>query len=475
MGLLDGKRILVTGVLTDASLAFGVAEMALAEGAEIVLTGAGRALRLTERTARKLDGDVEVLELDVTQPAHVTAVRDHLAQRWGTVDGALHAIGFMPEVGLGEDFMAAQWADIAVGFDISAYSLKTIADVVAPLMPDGGSIVGLDFDATVAWPAYNWMGVAKAALESASRYLARALGPQDIRVNLVAAGPIRTMAAKSIPGFGEFEDAWDGRAPLGLGRQRLVGGRQGLHRVAVGLVPRHHRRDGPRRRRLPRHRRLNRRSRGGGGTPERSVRCRLPPVGGTRVTPRRRSVSSRMSPTIDSSTSSRVIIPTRPTTGSRTAATWICARRIAKSTSRSARSGDTTSIRRIIVRSTGASSSRGSSMVSRSLACTNPTIVSSATSGIRECPLDADSAASVATEARAVGGHGLIPRDHHRRRVAGPEVERPCAAADAGRRRSDPRRARPRPAPPARARCGRCRARRPGGCRRVAGSATRDR
>lgn len=215
MGLLDGKRILITGVLTDASLAFGVAEMALAEGAEIVLTGAGRALRLTERTARKLDGEVEVLELDVTQPAHVAAVREHLAQQWGTVDGALHAIGFMPEIGLGEDFMAAQWADISVGFDISAYSLKTVADVVAPLMPDGGSIVGLDFDATVAWPAYNWMGVAKAALESASRYLARALGPQDIRVNLVAAGPIRTMAAKSIPGFAAFEDAWDGRAPLG--------------------------------------------------------------------------------------------------------------------------------------------------------------------------------------------------------------------------------------------------------------------
>ena len=215
MGLLDDKRILITGVLTDASLAYGVAQMALDEGAEIVLTGAGRALRLTERTARKLSSEVEVLELDVTQPDHVTAVRDHLASTWGRVDGALHAIGFMPEVGLGENFMEATWDEISVGFDISAYSLKTVADVVAPLMTDGGSIVGLDFDATVAWPAYNWMGVAKAALESASRYLARALGDQGIRVNLVAAGPIRTMAAKSIPGFKEFEDAWDGRSPLG--------------------------------------------------------------------------------------------------------------------------------------------------------------------------------------------------------------------------------------------------------------------
>lgn len=215
MGLLDGKRILITGVLTDASLAYGVAQMAIDEGAEVILTGAGRGLRLTQRTARKLSAEVEVLELDVTDPEQVVAVRESLQQSWGRVDGALHAIGFMPEVGLGEDFMEAQWDDISIGFNISAYSLKTLADVVAPLMTEGGSIVGLDFDATVAWPAYNWMGVAKAALESASRYLARALGPDDIRVNLVAAGPIRTMAAKSIPGFKEFEDAWDGRSPLG--------------------------------------------------------------------------------------------------------------------------------------------------------------------------------------------------------------------------------------------------------------------
>lgn len=215
MGLLDGKHILITGVLTDASLAFGVAQLALDEGAEIVLTGAGRGIRLTQRTARKLSADVEVLELDVTNSDHVSAVRDQLRESWGHVDGALHAIGFMPEAGLGEDFMAARWDEIEIGFNISAFSLKTVAEVVAPLMPNGGSIVGLDFDATVAWPAYNWMGVAKAALESASRYLARALGPDGIRVNLVAAGPVRTLAAKSIPGFKVFEDAWDGRAPLG--------------------------------------------------------------------------------------------------------------------------------------------------------------------------------------------------------------------------------------------------------------------
>ena len=215
MGILDGKRLLITGVLTDASLAFAVARLAQDEGAEIVLTGAGRGMRLTERTARKLPREAEVREFDVTSAEQADNLREHLSSTWGRVDGALHAIGFAPEICLGEDFMAAEWSDVAVAMEISAYSLKTVAEVVAPLMTDGGSIVGLDFDARFAWPAYNWMGVAKAALESASRYLARSLGGDGIRVNLVAAGPIRTLAAKSIPGFEAFEDAWGTRAPLG--------------------------------------------------------------------------------------------------------------------------------------------------------------------------------------------------------------------------------------------------------------------
>ena len=215
MGILDGKRLLITGVLTDASLAFSVARLAQEEGAEIMLTGAGRGMRLTERTARKLPREAEVREFDVTSAEQADNLRDHLSSTWGRVDGALHAIGFAPEICLGEDFMAAEWPDVAVAMEISAYSLKTVAEVVAPLMSNGGSIVGLDFDARFAWPAYNWMGVAKAALESTSRYLARALGPDGVRVNMVAAGPIRTMAAKSIPGFSEFEDAWSNRAPLG--------------------------------------------------------------------------------------------------------------------------------------------------------------------------------------------------------------------------------------------------------------------
>ena len=215
MGILDGKQLLITGVLTDASIAFAVARLAQEEGAELILTGAGRGLSLTRRTARKLPVEPEVLEFDVTSAEQAGALREHLSTHWGSVDGALHAIGFAPEICLGEDFMAPDWDDVAVAMQISAYSLKTLAEVVAPLMGQGGSIVGLDFDARYAWPAYNWMGVAKAALESASRYLARTLGPDAIRVNLVAAGPIRTMAATSIPGFSEFEDAWEGRSPLG--------------------------------------------------------------------------------------------------------------------------------------------------------------------------------------------------------------------------------------------------------------------
>ncbi len=221
MALLEGKRIVITGVLTEASLAFGVAELALAEGAEIVLTGAGRGMRLTQRSARKLGDDISVVEFDVTEPSHADTLRNYLQDHWGGVDGALHAIGFAPEICLGGTFMDATWEDVKVALEVSTYSLKMLADAVAPLMGEagtgvaGGSIVGLDFDASRAFPAYDWMGVAKAGLESTCRYLARYLGPQGIRVNLVSAGPIKTMAARSIPGFSDFEDAWTQRAPLG--------------------------------------------------------------------------------------------------------------------------------------------------------------------------------------------------------------------------------------------------------------------
>ena len=215
MGILDGKNIVITGVLTDTSLAFGVAQLAQHEGANIVLTGAGRGLSITQRTARKLEKPAPVVEFDVTVDAHTQSARDEVKQHLGVVDGVLHSIGFAPAACLGDDFMAASWADVAVAMQISAYSLKTLAESFTPLMTNGGSIVGLDFDNTVAWPAYNWMGVAKSALESTNRYLAKALGAKQIRCNLIAAGPIRTMAAKSIPTFGSFEDVWGERAPLG--------------------------------------------------------------------------------------------------------------------------------------------------------------------------------------------------------------------------------------------------------------------
>lgn len=213
--LLEGKRLLVTGVLTDASIAYSIAELAQHEGAEIVLTGVGKAMRLTQRVARRLPVEPEVLEMDVNDPAQIEAVRADLQRRWGAVDGVLHAIGFAPADCLGGDFLETPWDSVAVAVQTSAYSLAALAKGMAPILADGASVLALDFDATVAWPAYDWMGVAKAALESVMRYTARELGPRGIRVNCLCAGPIRTMAAKSIPGFKKFEDVWGERAPLG--------------------------------------------------------------------------------------------------------------------------------------------------------------------------------------------------------------------------------------------------------------------
>ena len=211
--LLADKRILVTGVLNDASMAFHVARRAQAEGAEVVLTSFGRAMSLTRRAARRLPSEPTIVELDITDAAHLDALA---AQVGGHLDGVLHAIGFAPESCLGGGFLTAPWDDVAVALQVSAYSLKALAVACRPMMASGGSIVGLDFDnSRVAWPVYDWMGVAKAAFESTARYLARDLGAEGIRVNLVAAGPIRTIAARSIPGFERFEDAWNERAPLG--------------------------------------------------------------------------------------------------------------------------------------------------------------------------------------------------------------------------------------------------------------------
>lgn len=214
MGLLDGKRILVTGVLTDQSIAFEVARIAQQQGATVVLTSFGRTMGLTKRSSGRLPEPTQIVELDVTNADDLAALADRVREHVDGLDGVLHSVGFAPEAALGGNFLHTEWADVATAIHVSAYSLKALAMAARPLMGAGGSIVGLDFDATVAWPKYDWMGVAKAAFESTSRYLARDLGPDGIRVNLVAAGPLRTMAAKSIPGFDDFKAVWDERAPL---------------------------------------------------------------------------------------------------------------------------------------------------------------------------------------------------------------------------------------------------------------------
>ncbi len=215
--LLDGKRLVITGVLTDGSIAWHTARIAQEQGAELVLTGFGRGLRLTERSAQRLPDPPDVLELDINDASHVAALQAELTSRWGAVDGALHAIAFAPEDALGGNFLNTPPESAGTAFLTSAFSYKTLAVALRPLMKQagGGALVTLDFDNSQAWPAYDWMGVAKAALQAVTRYLARDLGEDGIRVNAVSAGPLSTVAAKGIPGFSQFDDVWRNRAPLG--------------------------------------------------------------------------------------------------------------------------------------------------------------------------------------------------------------------------------------------------------------------
>jgi enoyl ACP reductase len=213
--ILAGKRLLITGVITKDSIAFHAAEQAQREGASVVLTSFGRVRRLTERAAQRLPEPVDVLELDVNRPEDLEAVAGDLRDRWGALDGVLHAVAFAPEDAIGGNFLTAPAESALEAFRTSAFSLKALAAGLAPLMESGGSVVALDFDASVAWPIYDWMGVAKAALESVSRYLARDLGPTGIRVNLIAAGPLGTVAARGIPGFEQLAGLWPRQAPLG--------------------------------------------------------------------------------------------------------------------------------------------------------------------------------------------------------------------------------------------------------------------
>jgi len=214
--LLQDKRVLVTGVLTPKSIAFAIARAAQAAGAQVVLTSFGRAASLTRRSAQRLQPSPDVLEMDVTNPEQVHAAAERVRERLGGVDGVVHAVGFAPEDCLGGGFLRAPWSSVSPAFEVSSYSLRTLAAEFMPLMPEtGGALVTLTFDAEVAWPLYDWMGPAKAALESIVRYLARALGPRHVRVNALAAGPLETVAARSIPGFASLRDLWGAQAPLG--------------------------------------------------------------------------------------------------------------------------------------------------------------------------------------------------------------------------------------------------------------------
>ena len=214
-GLLDGRRLLVTGVLTDRSIAFAVARVAQEQGATVVLTGFGRGLSLTRRVAARLPVAPPVLELDVADPEQLASLSGRLREHVDGLDGVLHAVGFAPEGALGSGVLGTSWGDVATALQVSTWSYPALAHACLPLLGRGSSVVGLDFDASVAWPGYDWMGVAKAGLESANRYLARDLGPHGVRANLVAAGPLRTVAARSVPGFSTYQDVWGERAPLG--------------------------------------------------------------------------------------------------------------------------------------------------------------------------------------------------------------------------------------------------------------------
>ena len=215
MGILEGKKILVTGVLTEASIAFSVAKLAQEQGAQVILSSFGRMLPITTKISERLPKPAPVIELDATSEEDLAALSGRIKEHFDSIDGIVHAIAFAPQTALGGNFLETPWSDVATAVEVSAYSLKSITMAAKPVLRNPSSVVGLTFDATVSWPVYDWMGVAKAAFESTSRYLARYLGKDGIRVNLISAGPLRTTAAKGIPGFATMEELWTDRAPLG--------------------------------------------------------------------------------------------------------------------------------------------------------------------------------------------------------------------------------------------------------------------
>ena len=238
MGILEGKRILVAGVTMDSSIGFSVARVAQEQGATVLVSNFGRALGITKRIVGRLPEPTPVLELDVTDPEHLERLPGLVREHVDGLDGVVHSIAFgNPDTLLGGKFLQGPWEDVAQAMHVSAYSLASLSTACLPLMSRGGSVVGMTFDATVAWPAYDWMGVAKAALESCSRYLARDLGPEGVRVNLVSAGPLKTIAAKAIPGFEDLESMWSDRSPLGWDEQDNLPAARGVVALLSDFFP----------------------------------------------------------------------------------------------------------------------------------------------------------------------------------------------------------------------------------------------
>ena len=238
MGILEGKRILVAGVTMDTSIGFAVARIAQEQGATVLVSNFGRALGITKRIVGRLPQPAPVIELDVTDPEHLERLPGLVREHVDGLDGVVHSVAYgNPETLLGGKFLDGPWEDVAQAVQVSAYSLKSLSTACLPLMSSGGSIVGMTFDATVAWPAYDWMGVAKAGLESCSRYLARDLGPKGIRVNLVSAGPLKTLAAKAIPGFEDLESMWSDRSPLGWDEKDQTPTAQGVVALLSDFFP----------------------------------------------------------------------------------------------------------------------------------------------------------------------------------------------------------------------------------------------
>ena len=216
MGILEGKSVLVAGVTMNTSIGYRIAELAAEQGATVLVSNFGRALSLTRRIIKRLDPEPVLLEVDVTNEEHLAGLADQLRQHVDHLDGVVHSIAFAnPETAMGGKFLTTPADDVKTAIHVSAYSLVSLTMACRPLMGPGGSIVGLTFDPRQSWPVYDWMGVAKSALESTSRYLARYLGPDGIRSNIVAAGPLETIAKKAIPGSEEFNNIWGPRAPLG--------------------------------------------------------------------------------------------------------------------------------------------------------------------------------------------------------------------------------------------------------------------